>query len=144
MSYMNEALKEAKKAYDLDEVPVGAVIIKDNQIIARAYNKKEINNDPLGHCELLAIRKACKKLNSWRLSGCQMYVTLEPCMMCLGAIIHARIDAVYYGAKDFRFGATNILGEHDFNHYPKMMYTENEKCSLILKDFFNKKRNEKN
>ena len=143
MNFLNEAYKQAIKAYDIDEVPVGAIIVKDNKIIAKAYNKKEKNNDPLGHCELLAIRKACKKINSWRLIGCDMYVTLEPCMMCLGAIIHAKIENVYYGCKDYRFGASHILHENKFNHYPKFECLNDERCSSILTNFFSNKRKEK-
>jgi tRNA(adenine34) deaminase len=144
MKYINEAYKQAIKAMKIDEVPVGAVIVKDGKIIARAYNKKECNNDPLGHCELLAIRKACKKLGTWRLSGCQMYVTLEPCIMCLGGIIHSRIDTVYYGAKDYRFGATKILNENKFNHSLDWVYLDEEKCGSILTEFFHNKRNKEN
>ena len=123
MNYLNEVYKEAKKALKINEVPVGAVIVKGNKIIARAYNKKEINNDPLGHCELIAIKKACKKLNSWRLIGCDMYVTLEPCVMCLGALVHSRINKIYYGTIDNRYGAIegnlHLLSENNFNHIPE-------------------------
>lgn len=143
MNFLDEAYKQAQKAYQIDEVPVGAVIVKDNKIVARAYNRKEKNNDPLGHCEMLAIRKACKKLNSWRLSGCDIYITLEPCMMCLGAIIHARIDNVYYGSNDPRFGACCILKENKFNHYPKIECLNDDRCSSILTKFFSNKRKEK-
>lgn len=147
MNYLNEAYKEALKALKIDEVPVGAVIVKDNKIIAKAYNKKEINNDPLGHCEILAIKKACKKLGSWRLNGCELYVTLEPCMMCLGAIIHSRIDKVCYGVKDTRFGAIegnmHLLDEHDFNHHVVYENLNDKKCGKILSDFFKEKRSKK-
>ena len=144
---MNEAYKQAKKAFALDEVPVGAVIVSDGKIIARAYNKKEISNDPLGHCEIIAIKKACKKLKRWRLSGCDLYVTLEPCMMCLGAIIHSRIDNVYYGAVDPRFGAIEgsmrLLDEYKFNHLPGHEYLDDAKCGNILSEFFKDKRRKK-
>ena len=140
MKYIREAYKQALKAYDMDEVPVGAIIVKDGKVIARAYNKKECNNDPLGHCELLVIRKACKKLQTWRLSGCDMYVTLEPCMMCVGGIIHSRIDNVYYGVRDPRFGATEMLEERKFNHHPKFYCLEDGKCGEILSRFFSNKR----
>ena len=147
MNYINEAYKEALKALKIDEVPVGAVIVKDNKIIARAYNKKEINNDPLGHCEILAIKKASKKLNSWRLTGCELYVTLEPCLMCLGAIIHSRIDKVYYGVKDPRFGSIegnmSLLKDYKFNHEPECINLNDEKCGKVLKDFFKNKRDKK-
>lgn len=92
--YMKEALKEAKKADKLDEVPVGAVIVKNGEIVARAHNLKEIKNDTTKHAEILAIQKASKKIGAWRLEGCKMYVTLEPCTMCAGAMINARIDEV--------------------------------------------------
>ena len=144
MNYIDEAYKQAKKAKKLDEVPVGAVVLKNGTVIARAYNNKEKTNDPLGHCELIAIKKACKKLGTWRLSGCDIYVTLEPCMMCLGGLIHARIDRIYYGAKDERFGASSILKTQKFNHYPELIYLDDKKCSAILSDFFVKKRREKN
>ena len=143
MIYINEAYKQALKAFEYDEVPVGAVIVKDDKVIARAYNKKEVNNDPLGHCELLAIKKACKKLKTWRLSGCDMYVTLEPCMMCVGGIIHSRIDNVYYGVKDYRFGAVSMFNNNKFNHKPNFYCLEDSKCGKILQEFFSKKRKEK-
>ena len=107
--FINEAYKQALKALKKDEVPVGAVIVKDNKIIARAYNKKEKPNGPLGHCEMIAIKKACKKLNTWRLIGCEMYVTLEPCMMCLGAILNARLKKVYFGASSNKENVINLF-----------------------------------
>ena len=103
--FMKEALKEAKKAYNKLEVPVGVVIVKDDKIIARAYNQKEIKNSPIKHAEIIAIEKACKKLNNWRLNDCVMYVTLEPCPMCTGAIINSRIKKVYIGAVQEKTGA---------------------------------------
>lgn len=106
--FMNEALKEAKKAYKKEEIPVGAVIVKEGKIIARAYNLKETKTSTIAHAEILAINKASKKLNNWRLTDCQMYVTLEPCPMCAGAIILSRIDKVYIGALDEKTGAARI------------------------------------
>ena len=103
--FMNEALKEAQKAYKKQEVPVGVVIVKDDKIIARAYNQKEMKNSPIKHAEIIAIEKACKKLNNWRLNDCQMYVTLEPCPMCTGAIINSRINRIYIGAVQEKTGA---------------------------------------
>lgn len=142
------AYKQALKALKINEVPVGAVIVKNGEIIARAYNKKEINNDPLGHCEILAIKKACKKLKTWRLNDCELYVTLEPCMMCLGAIIHARIKKVYFGVNDLRFGAIEgnmkILDEYNFNHHLEFVNLNDVKCGKILSDFFKERRNIKN
>ena len=94
IKFMKEALREAQKAYDKKEIPVGAVIVKDNKIIARAHNVKEEKNDTTKHAEIIAIQKASKKLNAWRLTGCEMYVTLEPCSMCAGALIQSRISKV--------------------------------------------------
>jgi tRNA(adenine34) deaminase len=144
MDYMNVAYKEALKALKIDEVPVGAVIVKDNKIIAKGYNKKEMNNNVLGHAELIAISKACKKLGTWRLSGCEIYVTLEPCSMCLSALIQSRIGKIYYGAIDPKSGA--IQGAFDlqsvgkFNHYIDCEYLENPVCGNVLKDYFKAKR----
>ena len=103
--FMKEALKEAKKAYNKLEVPVGVIIVKDDKIIARAYNQKEMKNSPIKHAEIIAIEKACRKLNNWRLNDCEMYVTLEPCPMCTGAIINSRIKKVYIGAVQEKTGA---------------------------------------
>ena len=118
--FMKEALKEAKKAYDKDEIPVGAVIVKDNKIIARAHNLKEGKNNAICHAEILAIQKACKKLDSWRLLDCEMYVTLEPCSMCAGALINSRIKKIYIGTSDEKTGACgsklNLLKDFKFNH----------------------------
>ena len=146
--FMKEALKEAKKAYNKLEVPVGAVIVKDRQIIARAHNLKETKYDTTKHAEILAIQKASKKLKSWRLLDCTMYVTLEPCSMCAGAIINSRIKKVYIGAKDAKTGACgsvlNLFDDFKFNH--KVEYEigilKNE-CEAILKNFFKILREEK-
>ena len=120
--FMKEALKEAEKAYEKLEVPVGAIIVKDGKIIARAYNQKESKTDTTKHAEILAIQKASKKLTSWRLIDCEMYVTLEPCTMCAGAIIHSRIKKVYIGAMDEKTGAVgsvlNLFEDYKFNHKP--------------------------
>lgn len=139
--FMKEALKEAKKAYKKLEVPVGAVIVKDGQIIAKAHNQKETKYDTTKHAEILAIQKASKKLNSWRLIDCEMYVTLEPCSMCAGAIINSRIKKVYIGAIDEKTGAVgsvlNLFTDYKFNH--QVLYEigmlENESREL-LQDFF--------
>lgn len=142
--YMKEALKEAKKAYLLNEVPVGCVIVLNNKIIARAHNQREGQQSTLAHAELLAIQKANKKLNSWRLEDCDLYVTLEPCLMCVGAIIQARIKHVYFGASDKKSGALggnlNILTE-SFNH--QIAVTKKvleEESKRLLKDFFKELR----
>ena len=102
--FINEAFKEAQKAYKRDEVPVGAVIVKNGKIIARGYNQKEKSKNAIKHAEIIAIEKACKKLKNWHLDGCELYVTLEPCLMCCGAIIQSRIKKIYYGVKSDRFG----------------------------------------
>lgn len=143
--FMKEALKQAKKAYDKLEVPVGAVIVKDGKVIARAYNQKEDKNDTTNHAEILAIKKASKKLNSWRLLDCDMYVTLEPCSMCAGAMIQSRIRKVYIGALDYKTGACgsvlNLLEDYKFNHKVEVEKGILEKeCEGILKDFFKKLR----
>ena len=139
--FMKEALKEAKKAYDKLEVPVGAVIVKDGKIIARAYNQKETKFDTTKHAEILAIQKASKKLNSWRLLDCEMYVTLEPCSMCAGALINARIKKVYIGALDEKTGAAgsvlNLFEDYTFNHKVEIEKgIMKEQCENLLKDFF--------
>ena len=122
--FMKETLKEAEKAYKKLEVPVGAIIVKDGKIIARAYNQKESKTDTTKHAEILAIQKASKKLKSWRLIDCEMYVTLEPCTMCAGAIIHSRIKKVYIGAMDEKTGAVgsvlNLFEDYKFNHKPEV------------------------
>ena len=141
---MKEALKEAKKAYALEEIPVGCVIVKDGKVIARGYNKRESLQDVTLHAEIMAIKKACKKIGSWRLEDCDMYVTLEPCPMCSGAIIQSRIKNLYIGAYDPKTGAAGSvldLFSYPFNHkvnvYKEIMM---EDCSKIIKDFFKELR----
>lgn len=139
--FMKEALKEAQKAYNKEEVPVGAVIVKDNKIIARAHNLKETSLNAVSHAEILAIQKACKKLGSWRLTDCDMYVTLEPCAMCSGALINARIRKLYIGTNDPKTGACgsklNLLEDVTFNHKIEIERNVLQKeCETILKDFF--------
>ena len=138
--FMREALCEARRAMELDEVPVGAVIVRDGKIIAKAYNTRESDKNALCHAELKAIRKACKKLGGWRLSGCTLYVTLEPCVMCAGAIINSRIDRVVIGAKDPKagaFGSVTDINALPLNHKTELCFGELEsECSSILKDFF--------
>ncbi len=145
--YMMEALKEAKKAYIKGEVPIGAVIVKDGKIIARAHNLRESKNISLAHAEILCIEKACKKLNSWRLDGLDLYVTLEPCPMCAGTIIQSRIRKVYIGAKDLKNGCvgsvTNIL-DINTTHKVEYEYLEDcEECSSIITKFFRELRKNK-
>lgn len=139
--FMREALKEAKKAYGKLEVPVGAVIVKEGNIISRAHNLKETKFDTTKHAEILAIQKASKKLNSWRLLDCEMYVTLEPCSMCAGALINSRIKKVYIGANDEKTGAVgsvfNLLEDYTFNHKVEMEKgILKDECESILKEFF--------
>ena len=139
--FMKEALKEAKKAYEKLEVPVGAVIVKDGKIIARAHNLKETKYDTTKHAEILAIQKASKKLKSWRLTDCEMYITLEPCSMCAGALINSRIKKIYIGALDNKTGAAgsvlNLFENYTVNH--KVEVEKGimvEQYETILKDFF--------
>lgn len=139
--FMKLALKEAKKAYDKLEVPVGAVIVKDGKVIAKAHNLKETKFDTTKHAEILAIQKASKKLESWRLLDCEMYVTLEPCSMCAGAMINSRIKKLYIGALDEKTGACgsvlNLLEDYPFNHKIEVEKGIMQKeCEAILKDFF--------
>ncbi len=139
-----EALKEADKALKKDEVPIGAVIVHKGKVIARAHNLRETKQDTLTHAELLVISKACKKLGSWRLEDCELYVTLEPCPMCAGAISQARISKVYYGAKDPKGGAESLgISIHDnkkLNHRFEMVFYAVERCGKILSEFFKLKR----
>lgn len=141
---MNLALKEAKKAYKKLEVPIGAVIVKDGKIIARAHNLREKKQSSLAHAEILAIKKACEKLESWRLDGAELYVTLEPCAMCAGAITQARIKKVYFGAKDEKNGCVgsiaNIFDDIKTTHKVEYEYIENKECSDILSNFFKELR----
>ena len=146
--FMKEALKEAKKAYDKNEIPVGAIIVKDNKIIARAHNIKEEKNDTTKHAEIIAIQKASKKLGTWRLLNCEMYVTLEPCSMCAGALIQARIKKVNIGTMDEKTGACgsvlNLLEDYKFNHNVEIEKDiMKDECEHILKEFFKKLRKEK-
>ena len=138
---MKEALKEAQKAYKKEEVPVGAIIVKDGKIIARAHNVKETKKNAIGHAEILAIEKACKKIGAWRLIDCEMYVTLEPCSMCAGALINSRIKKLYIGADDPKTGACgsvlNLLEDYPFNHKIEVKkYILKEECENLLKSFF--------
>jgi len=142
---MKEALKEAKKAYKKLEVPVGAIIVKNGEIIAKAHNLKEEKNDTTKHAEMIAIQKASKFLKAWRLEDCEMYVTLEPCTMCAGAIINSRIKKVYIGTKDPKAGACgsvlNLFEDYKFNHTVEYQTDIMQKeCEKVLKDFFKELR----
>lgn len=143
--FMKEALKEAKKAYEKLEVPVGAIVVKDGKIIARAHNLKETKYDTTKHAEILAIQKASKKLESWRLLDCEMYVTLEPCSMCAGALINSRIKKVHIGALDEKTGAAgsvlNLFEDYTFNHKVEVEKgIMQEECEIMLKNFFKQLR----
>ncbi len=138
--YMRQALALAREAYEAGEVPVGCVIVKNGQIIGRGRNRREEKQSALSHAELEAIEDACRTTGGWRLQGCQLYVTLEPCPMCAGGIISARIPEVYYGAKDEGFGAVGSilnLFEENFRHHPKVIgHILEEDCKALLQDFF--------
>lgn len=143
--FMKEALIEARKAYMLGEVPIGAVIVKDGQVIARGHNLTETSKDPTAHAEMIVIRAAAKALNGWRLPGCSLYVTVEPCSMCAGAMVWARIENLYIGAMDPKAGACgsvfNIAEEDRLNHriHVERGILEDE-CSSIMKEFFRELR----
>lgn len=148
IKYMEEAIKEAKKASSIDEVPIGCVIVLNNKIIARGHNVRETKKNPIGHAEIIAIQKASKKLDNWRLENCELYVTVEPCIMCAGAIIQSRIKKVYFGAKDLRGGAfgtsINVLDAENINHYPDIYPgILEEECSELVKNYFKSKREQK-
>lgn len=139
--YMKAAIKQAKKAYDLLEVPIGCVIVHEGKIIGRGYNRRNTDKNTLAHAEITAINKASKKLGDWRLEGCTLYVTLEPCQMCAGAIVQARIDEVVMGCMNPKAGCggsiLNILEDERFNHQVKVTRgVLEEECSSMLKEFF--------
>ncbi len=144
-TYMREALKEAEKARKLDEVPIGCVIVKDGKIIGRGYNRRMKDKNTLSHAELNAIRKASKKLKDWRLDDCEMYVTTEPCQMCSGAIVQARIKKVYIGCMNPKAGCAgsimNLLQVDKFNHQVEIESgVLEEECSSMLTDYFKELR----
>ena len=146
---MREAIKEAKKAELIDEVPIGCVIVKNDKIISRGHNVRESQQNPTGHAEIIAINKASKKLKSWRLEDCDIYITLEPCIMCSGAIIQSRIRTIYYGASDPKGGALgssiDVLTANGINHHPKVIEgVLKEECSSIISNYFKTKREKKN
>ncbi|NMA34044.1 MAG: nucleoside deaminase [Clostridiaceae bacterium] len=143
--YMAQALKEAMKAGKKAEAPVGAVVVRNGEIIARGYNERELKNDSTLHAEMTAIRRACKKLGTWRLTDCDLYVTLEPCTMCAGAIIQSRIRALYIGTSDLKAGAAgsviDVFRVDSFNHRVDVVWgVLEQECSAILKDFFRELR----
>ena len=145
---MKEALAEAKKAAAAGEVPVGAVIVKDGEIIGRGHNETETAKDPTAHAEMIAIRQAAKNLGGWRLTGCTMYVTTEPCSMCAGAIVWSRISRLFIGTMDPKSGACgsvfNIPQESRLNHFVEIETgLMQEECSSLMKSFFKKKKKRK-
>ena len=143
--YMKEALKQEKKAYDLNETPIGCVIVHEGKIIARGYNRRNTDKSPLAHAEIAAIKKASKKLGDWRLEECTLYVTLEPCQMCAGAIIQARIPCVVVGCMNPKAGCAgsvlNLLDVQAFNHQAELRTgVLEEECSEMMKRFFRELR----
>lgn len=142
--YMREALMLAREAYEAGEVPVGCVIVKDDRIVGRGRNRREEKQSALSHAELEAIADACETLGGWRLKGTRLYVTLEPCPMCAGGIISARVPEIYYGAKDEGFGACGSilnLFEENFRHHPKIVgHILEEECRELLQTFFTQVR----
>lgn len=143
--FMQIAFNEAYKAYSIGEVPVGAIIVNNQKIIAAGYNMRETLKDPTAHAEIIAIKKASEVLGGWRLIGCTMYVTVEPCAMCAGAIVNSRIERLVIGAKDPKMGACgsviNIVQNEDFNHRADITWgVMKDECSEIMKDFFRKLR----
>ncbi len=146
--FMELALKEAKKAYKLGEVPIGAIIVRENKVIAKAFNRREVDKSALSHAEVLAIKEACKELGGWRLIGCTLYVTLEPCLMCAGAIINSRIERVVYAADDPKAGAVRslyrVLEDSRLNHQVEVVEgILKEESSSLLKQFFAQLRADK-
>jgi len=143
--WMNEALLEAQKSYEINEVPVGAIIVFNNEIIGRGHNQSISKKDATSHAEIEAIRNASKKIKNYRLTGADLYVTLEPCAMCYGAIVHSRISTVFFGASDQKSGVCvscdNLSEKTYFNHRPKIVGNiMKEECSTLLKKFFISKR----
>ena len=148
LRYMKEALKEAAKAYSIYEVPVGAIVVHEDKIIGRGYNKRENLKDPTAHAEIIAIKEASKYLDAWRLTNCTLYVTLEPCAMCAGAIVNARIDRVVIGTRDPKRGCCGTvedLTDHDkFNHKSQVEFgVLEDECSSIISNFFKELRENK-
>lgn len=148
--FMKAAIVQAKKAYALGEVPIGCVIVKDNQIIAKGYNRRSIDHNTLAHAEMIAIKKACKKLGDWRLEDCTMYITLEPCPMCAGAIVQARIKNIVIGAMNAKAGCAgsilDLMHIQRFNHQVDTLLLDgeiHEECVELLKNFFRELRQKK-
>jgi len=145
--FMSLAIKEAKKAEGKNEVPIGAIIVKEGKVISRGYNLRESKQNSLKHAEIIAIDKACKKLGNFRLEDCDLYVTVEPCLMCAGAIVQSRIRRVYFGARDEKYGAvTSVAAAFNIKANHKVEFEEGvckEECEKIVKDFFKSLRAKK-
>ena len=145
MDFMQQALIQAQKAFDKGEIPIGAIIVKDNKIISAGYNTREKTQQAIYHAEIIAIKKACKKLKSWRLNDCEMYVTLEPCAMCAGAILNARIPKVHIACLDDTHGAVvskyTLLSDGTLNHKTDIIVGEHEvQAKQLIQTFFKKLR----
>ena len=145
--FMKLAIKEAKKARTKDEVPIGAVIVKDGKVISRGYNLRESKHNSLKHAEIIAIDKACKKLDNFRLEGCDLYVTVEPCLMCSGAIVQSRIRKVYFGAYDEKYGAvTSVANAFEIKSNHRVEFEQGvckDECESLIKEFFKELRERK-
>lgn len=143
--YMRQAIRQAKKAYDLDETPIGCVIVHEGQVIGRGYNRRNTDKNPLAHAEITAIRKASRKIGDWRLEECTLYVTLEPCQMCAGAIVQSRVARVVVGCMNPKAGCAgsilNLLDMREFNHQVQLETgVMEEECSVLMKEFFKELR----
>ena len=143
--YMRQAILQAKKAYDLDETPIGCVIVHEGKVIGRGYNRRNTDKNPLAHAEITAIRKASKRIGDWRLEECTLYVTLEPCQMCAGAIVQSRIERVVLGCMNPKAGCAgsilNLLDMKEFNHQVQLeIGVLGEECSMLMKTFFKELR----
>ncbi|WP_026478078.1 tRNA adenosine(34) deaminase TadA [Alkaliphilus transvaalensis] len=146
--YMRLALEEAEKAYKIGEVPIGAVIVRNGEVVSKAYNLRERDKNATAHAEVLAIQKACENLGGWRLTNSTIYVTIEPCPMCAGAILQSRIDRLVIGAMDYKAGAcgslVNLLNDERFNHQTEIITgVLEEEASLLMKNFFRELRKKK-
>ena len=141
---MEYAIEEGLKAFNSGEIPVGAIIVKNGIIIGKGYNKKETKGDPTAHAEIIAIKDACKSIGDWRLNGCEMYVTLEPCPMCTGAIIQSRISKLYIGTFNKDMGACgsviNLIDNRSLNSFVNVQWEYNEECSKLMTSFFENRR----
>lgn len=146
--YMALALEEARKAFDLGEVPIGAVLVCEGQVVSRGHNLREIWHDATAHAEMVVIQDACRKLERWRLSGTTLYVTIEPCPMCAGALVNSRVDRLVYGSPDSKAGAVeslfNVVQHEKLNHRLEVTAgVMEEECAAIMKEFFRERRRQK-